>query len=889
MFLLLLTFLTQTIAKHAHDVETIFIDEWDNGPVEVEYKNHSFPRPYDNSTRRRTNDGTFQPIRFHTHIEDRGLDEETTEYLTAIVDAAVGYLSKLMNVSPVEGNLYLCPSYKRSRGTCKDTCGEVELPKEHLYDGIPNADTVLYAFADPEAKWCTGGVYAYAGMCFRDGYGRPIAGRINFCQLKGRRRKWRSDVEVALHEISHVVFASTSYFKRFRDEDGNLRPENTVWKKIKDGSHERGFVISPRVKEWVRDHFSCSSMLGGELESQGASYTQWKHWDAQYFFEEIMTGYIDGSPRTFSGLNLALMEDSGWYEANWGREGKLKWGKGQGCSFAHGACIKNGVPSSDHYCTGTKRGCTHWARGIGACDQRAHGSSSIPSYFQYFGDSSKGGDKYANYCPIMKPMIDDNEFTSMCNDETDNWLLEMVDHGALHSAASRCIEGAVSRPGYTYRGDSYSTCYPHSCIGAAPHWEGVRIRIFDKDIICLKGDAGRKRYLGGGYSGSIICPVVNYICPSDESNPLYCDNGDWRNVGTKGEGFCECWPGFAGSKCTAYFREPSPKGCYWDDAFVSIWHESILSSDHEKIVKSVGGLGPTRYTLEQTDVRWSSKKDTGCRALSYSVNNKIAVLWEGSCTFNKKALNAQKAGAVALLIVSKKNFGHATLDASSSIKIPVRQVPSSFGTWLLQQSGEVKASIKCHEMMKTHNLPTSLQKQQEIGLKTKTEMAACTPIHMYPTGLNGKVLDSLGSMEIPFPVHSVGFTFTAKAELKLAGARFEATLSQGINGRFTLYKLDDVVATTTWFSGTGAKEFYTAMFSNIQTLKRNQEYTVAFWIDETRDNSGSVATYPIYFTVDDPYNNDIATDIIISHSFKKEQLPSRPEPFSPVFDICIEA
>jgi len=270
----------------------------------------------------------------------------------------------------------------------------------------------------------------------------------------------------------------------------------------------------------------------------------------------------------------------------------------------------------------------------------------------------------------------------------------------------------------------------------------------------------------------------------------------------------------------------------------------------------------------------------------------IAVLWEGSCTFEKKALIAQNAGAVAVLIVSKKNFGHETLTESSSVKIPVRQVPNSFGTWLLQQSGEVKASIKCHEMMKTWDTPSSLQKREKIELKTNPKSVpqdACSPIHMYPTGSDGKVLDSLGAMVIPFPVHSVGFTFKTRAEMKLAGARFEATLSQGITGRFTLYKLDDVMATTDWFSGTGTKEFYTAMFSNTQSLKRNQEYTIAFWIDETRDNKGSVATFPIYFTVDDPYDNDIATDIIISHSFKKEQLPSRPEPFSPVFDICIEA
>jgi len=889
MHLFLLSFLTLVISEHANRVETIFINEWDNGPVEQVYKNHSFPR--DQSNRRRVEDGAFEPIRFHVHIDDKGLDEDTKEYLTAIVEAAVGYLSKIMRVSPVEGNLQLCHEYRKELGICKDTCGEVRLPYSHIHDGIPNTDTVLYAFADPNAKWCSGGVYAYAGMCYRDLYGRPIAGRINFCKLQGRRRKWRSDVEVALHEISHIVFASQSYFGRFRDEDGSLRPEYEVWKKVNDGSHQRGFVITPRVKQWVRDHFGCRSMIGAELESQGESYTQWKHWDAQYFFEEMLTGYIDGSPRTFSGLNLALMEDSGWYEANWGREGKLKWGKNQGCTFASGACIKNGYPSSDHYCNSDKRGCTHWARGIGACDLRAHGST-IPSYFRYFRDSSQGGDKYANYCPIMKPMIDENEFTSMCNDETDNWLLDMMDHGALHSAESRCVEGAIARPGYTIRGDN-SICYPHTCIGSSPFWDGVKIRVFDKDIICLKEDSGKKKSLGGGYSGSIKCPVLHEICPPEESNPLYCDNGDWHNVGWEGEGYCECWPGYAGPKCTAYFREPNPRGCYWDDANVVIQHDSILSSDHVKIVKSIGGMGPSRYTVKATYMRWSSRKDTGCKALSYSVKNLIVALWEGTCGFETKALNAQNAGAEALLIVSTSNFGHKALTDSSRVRIPVRQVPNAFGTWLLKQSGGVKASIKCHEMMKVHNSPSSTIRE-EARTETRPSLEApreqaCEPLHMYPTDSNGRVLNTLGSMEIPFPVHSVGFSFMPKDTIKLAGARFEASLSTGIKGRFTLYQLDDVVARTSWFHGTGAKDFYTAKFETVQTLMRYREYTLAFWIDETRDNTGNIATYPIYFTVDDPYENDMATNIVIRHSFKKEKLPSRPEPFSPVLDMCIEA
>lgn len=52
---------------------------------------------------------------------------------------------------------------------------------------------------------------------------------------------------------------------------------------------------------------------------------------------EAMTGTHTQSP-VFSRITLALMEDSGWYKANYSMASDLKWGKNLGCDFAMRSC-----------------------------------------------------------------------------------------------------------------------------------------------------------------------------------------------------------------------------------------------------------------------------------------------------------------------------------------------------------------------------------------------------------------------------------------------------------------------------------------------------------------------------------------------------------------------
>ena len=50
-----------------------------------------------------------------------------------------------------------------------------------------------------------------------------------------------------------------------------------------------------------------------------------------------MTGSSSNNP-IFSGLTLALLEDSGWYAVNHSAASPLVWGRAQGCNFVNKPC-----------------------------------------------------------------------------------------------------------------------------------------------------------------------------------------------------------------------------------------------------------------------------------------------------------------------------------------------------------------------------------------------------------------------------------------------------------------------------------------------------------------------------------------------------------------------
>lgn len=118
------------------------------------------------------------------------------------------------------------------------------------------------------------------------------------------------------------------------------------------------------VQEEARRHFNCPILEGMELENQGGTGTELNHWEKRLLEvwtcpslserpntglcphttplcllpqNEAMTGSHTQN-RVFSRLTLAIMEDSGWYRANYSLAQRLDWGRGLGCDFVMKSC-----------------------------------------------------------------------------------------------------------------------------------------------------------------------------------------------------------------------------------------------------------------------------------------------------------------------------------------------------------------------------------------------------------------------------------------------------------------------------------------------------------------------------------------------------------------------
>jgi leishmanolysin-like peptidase len=130
--------------------------------------------------------------------------------------------------------------------------------------------------------------------------------------------------------------------------------ESTIKKVVREkwavrGGHKKRVVdmmVTPKVREEARKHFNCSILEGAELEDQGGEGTALTHWEKRILENEAMTGTHTQSP-VFSRITLALMEDSGWYRANYSMASPLSWGKNLGCNFVMKSC-KDWIDTNDN-------------------------------------------------------------------------------------------------------------------------------------------------------------------------------------------------------------------------------------------------------------------------------------------------------------------------------------------------------------------------------------------------------------------------------------------------------------------------------------------------------------------------------------------------------------
>jgi leishmanolysin len=101
---------------------------------------------------------------------------------------------------------------------------------------------------------------------------------------------------------------------------------------------------------------------------------------------EIMTGSVD-TRSVVSKMTLALLEDSGWYQANYSMADRLDWGRNQGTEFVTSPC---NLWKGAYHCNTTQlSGCTYNREAEGYCPIVNY-SGDLPPWARYFSQPNKG-------------------------------------------------------------------------------------------------------------------------------------------------------------------------------------------------------------------------------------------------------------------------------------------------------------------------------------------------------------------------------------------------------------------------------------------------------------------------------------------------------------------
>jgi leishmanolysin-like peptidase len=421
----------------------------------VDYDDH----PFEPSQRHRnaqsantTAANKFRPMRikFYTKALDDIRNSTNAAkidwYKNEVLPAAAAFWSSTLSVVPVSGNLRISSGELDSF----DYCGDPEftsVPKDHKSTGIENADLMLYVSGSASERFCPARTLAVAVPCNFDQFDRPTAGAVNVCldniQLNSdgtaSKEVFQDYMDVTIHEVGHVLGHSSNSYKFYWDPDTGtprtsrpfseksvtcvdrsvrtavLPAENTL-KFLDDGVTRYAMIVTPKVQAVARNQFNCQTLAGGQLEKHPtrAESCVGDHWDERMYYPEAMSGVISPTANILSALTLALLEDSGWYRANYTNSRMSPWGLGVGCDFVEKPCLvinsagETVVPiySKGFFCNeGAAKGCSNEHTHKLACrilDYNFYVPQVLPaSQYQYFqNEPSKGGSKEADYCPI---------------------------------------------------------------------------------------------------------------------------------------------------------------------------------------------------------------------------------------------------------------------------------------------------------------------------------------------------------------------------------------------------------------------------------------------------------------------------------------------------------
>jgi leishmanolysin-like peptidase len=184
-----------------------------------------------------------------------------------------------------------------------------------------------------------------------------------------------SGVQVTLHETSRALGLTSQSLPYFRNAltgvpltprpfalqeetctNGNTQlmqgvaSTNVLGRTVLHSGEVLFEVITPLVRQVVRNQFACLTLNGARLQNVlNSSDCYGSYWDERWFYQDLMTPFLSTTQNLLTPLTLAFFEDSSWYRANYQSAfvQSPSYGNLAGCDFVEKNCIVDGAVPDD--------------------------------------------------------------------------------------------------------------------------------------------------------------------------------------------------------------------------------------------------------------------------------------------------------------------------------------------------------------------------------------------------------------------------------------------------------------------------------------------------------------------------------------------------------------
>ena len=441
---------------------------------------------------------------------------------------------------------------------------------------------------DEEIPTCTGEFLAASTYCSTDQHDRPTAALLHICIGKDffRFQSLDENIVTVMHELGHSLGFNLQSMAHFRDEEGRpltprgpdgniieqqvectgpaeqrgsatipLPSEDVIRFRTVRGGVRVAQVVTPSVRQVVRNHFDCQELDGAELENGDIFLTSdtddtetpssWcigDHWERRLFRTDLMNPIITEVPFVLriSPITLALFADSGWYQVDISRTSfAAGWGRAAGCNFVDEPCVGEGgritARNRPFFCADTVQpeakgtieqiqGCSPDLSSKAVCSMDQY-DIALPGEYQYFGStlgSNVGGSEpYLDFCPVYQGFDNGN-----CKIAGNEAFLRISSNEDFGSRNSRCVTGRFGNQQTAF-------CMQIACVLED---QILYVRVDRRWHRCYS--AGQViQFTSNGWSGSIACPDPIRTCPTFYCNRDCLGNGGRCNYET---GRCVC-------------------------------------------------------------------------------------------------------------------------------------------------------------------------------------------------------------------------------------------------------------------------------------------------------------------------------------------------------------